>query len=170
MTAEAPSTSPAVPATATRMREVMGRFCTGIAVVTGLDSDGNRVGFTCQSLTSLSLEPPLISISPARSSTSWPLIRSTGSFCVNVLGQAQQEVSNAFARSGGDKFHGLTLDGVGQNGVPHIAGALSWIDCAIEAEYEAGDHTLVVGRVLDLDARLEERPLLYYAGRYSHLA
>lgn len=153
-----------------QMRDVMGTFCTGVTVVSGLDDNGNPVGFTAKSLTSLSLDPPLISISPARTSTTWPLIRGTGAFCVNVLSEGQRHVSGAFARSGGDKFSGLDWTVRDGHPAPRIEGAVAWISCVIEAEHDAGDHTLVIGRVVDLEASRSVRPLVFFDGSYRSLA
>ena len=153
-----------------QMRDVMGTFCTGVTVISGMDDNGNPVGFTAQSLTSLSLDPPLISISPARTSTTWPLIRSNGAFCVNVLSEDQRHVSGAFARSGGDKFSGLEWNVRDGHPAPRIEGSLAWISCVIEAEHEAGDHTLVIGRVVALEASRSVRPLVFFDGSYRSLA
>src|SRR5690349_22062362 len=102
MTGSAPPgpVSPAV------MREVLGHFVSGIVVVTAISDDG-PAGFTCQSFASLSLDPPLVTFSPARSSTTWPRIRRAAVFCVNVLAADHQELSAGFARSGVDKFAGV---------------------------------------------------------------
>src|SRR5438093_7797309 len=86
-----------------RFREVMGHFCTGVAVVTAMDGEA-PVGFTAQSLTSVSLDPPLVLVCPAATSSTWPRIKKAGVFCANILGQDQEAVCRAFATSGGDKF------------------------------------------------------------------
>ncbi len=84
-------------------RRVMGHFCTGIVIVTA-QIDGQPMGLTCQSFVSVSLDPPLVSFCPGHSSTSWPTMRETGKFCVNVLAADQQLLCEKFAASGGDKF------------------------------------------------------------------
>lgn len=150
------------------LRHVMGHFCSGVAVVTS-SADGRTFGMVVQSFTSLSLNPPLVSICPALTSTSWPAIRDTGRFCVNILGGGQEHVSRRFAVSGGDKFAGVAWEPTSV-GLPGLTGALAWIDCEIEEEHPAGDHTIVVGRVLDL--RLwenSEGPLLFFRGQYAAL-
>ncbi|MFJ4828939.1 flavin reductase family protein [Streptomyces sp. NPDC088747] len=146
------------------MRRVLGQFGTGIVIVTAT-TDGGPVGMTCQSFASLSLDPPLISLSPGRSSTTWPRIRESGHFCINVLAHDQQELSNAFARSGGDKFAGVSWQ-AGQHGAPALDGALAWIHCRLWREYDGGDHTIVVGEVLELADGSSKPPLLYHGGRY----
>jgi 3-hydroxy-9,10-secoandrosta-1,3,5(10)-triene-9,17-dione monooxygenase reductase component len=147
------------------MREVLGHFVSGIVVITAAGPDG-PLGFTCQSFASLSLDPPLVSFCPALSSTTWPRIRAVGAFCVNVLAAGQEEVSAGFARSGVDKFEGVGWT-PGPSGAPVLDGVSAWIDCTLHAEHEGGDHTIAVGRVLDLGAVAGRAPLLYYRGRYG---
>src|ERR1700736_2725510 len=84
-------------------RTVAGHFATGIVIVTGMDGD-EPVGLTCQSFSSISLDPPLVAFAPASSSTSWPRIRGSGAFCVNVLAEAQEDVCRVFATRGREKF------------------------------------------------------------------
>jgi 3-hydroxy-9,10-secoandrosta-1,3,5(10)-triene-9,17-dione monooxygenase reductase component len=151
----------------TALRDVMGRFATGVTVVTARDG-GGPVGFTCQSFVSLSLEPPLVALAPAKTSTSWPRIRRAGSFCVNVLSDRQAAVGRAFARSGGDKFTGVDWD-PGVTGAPVLRSTLAWVECRLEAIHEAGDHELVVGRVLALHAG-EGTPLLFYRSQLVPLS
>jgi 3-hydroxy-9,10-secoandrosta-1,3,5(10)-triene-9,17-dione monooxygenase reductase component len=161
MTGSAPPgpVSPAV------MREVLGHFVSGVVVVTAAGEDG-PLGFTCQSFASLSLDPPLVSFAPARTSRTWPRIRAVGTFCVNVLAADHQELSTAFARSGTDKFAGVAWR-PGPSGAPLLEGVSAWVDCALWAEHDGGDHTIAVGRVLDLGADPHRLPLLYYRGRYG---
>lgn len=163
MTSDAPPgrVSPTV------MRDVLGHFVSGIVVVTAAGPAG-PLGFTCQSFASLSLDPPLVNFSPARTSTTWPRIRAHGLFCVNVLAADQEDVSGGFARSGAsvDKFAGVRWV-AGPSGAPVLEGVSAWIDCALWAEYDGGDHTIAVGRVLDLGADPSRPALLYYRGRYG---
>ena len=150
-------------------RETLGHYPSGITVIAG--HDGNRpIGFTCQSFYSVSMEPPLISFSVMKTSTSYPPIRATGQFSVNVLAGHQTSISNQFARSGTDKWSGVTWRPSGA-GNPLIQGSLMWLDCATHAEYEAGDHFIVVGQVRETSdhAAEHEVPLLYYRGRYRRL-
>ena len=147
------------------MRDVLGHFVSGIVIITGHDADGPS-GFTCQSFASLSLDPPLISFCPSLTSQSWPRIRDAGAFCVNVLADNHSNYSNAFARSGGDKFAGVDWTR-SPGGSPILDGVSAWIDCTLRNEYEGGDHTIAVGRVTDLGADPDRRPLLYYRGGYG---
>ena len=157
--------APLGPVSAAVMREVLGHFVSGIVVVTAVGADG-PLGFTCQSFSSLSLDPPLVSLAPARTSTTWPRIRAAGAFCVNVLAAEHEDLSAAFARSGVDKFAGVAWTPA-PSGAPVIEGVSAWVDCALWAEYDGGDHTIAIGRVRDLGADPSRPPLLYYRGRYG---
>jgi len=147
------------------MRLVMGHFCSGVTVVTAYGPHG-PLGFTCQSFTSLSLDPPLVSFNPSRISTSWPRIREQKSFCINILSEDHEDLSNAFARSGGDKFAGVRWS-PSPSGAPILAGVSAWIDCELWAEYDGGDHTIVVSAVRALGCDSSRRPLLFYRGAYG---
>jgi flavin reductase (DIM6/NTAB) family NADH-FMN oxidoreductase RutF len=149
-------------------RAVIGRFCSGITVITTLGPSG-PLGLTCQSFSSLSLDPPLVLFSPARTSTTWPRIREVGRLCVNVLAEEHCALSAAMARSGSDKFAGVSWN-ASAFGAPRLNGAVAWLDCVIEAEHDGGDHTIVVAAVHGLSAGPAARPLLYYRGRYASLA
>ncbi|MFC5947748.1 flavin reductase family protein [Pseudonocardia lutea] len=148
-----------------RMREVLGHFASGIVVVTAI-TPGGPAGFTCQSFSSLSLDPPLVSFSPARTSSTWPRIREAGAFCVNVLADGHEELSSAFARSGTDKYAGVAWTPA-PSGAPRLDGVAAWIDCTLADEFPGGDHTIVVGRVQDLGADPSRAPLLFHRGAYG---
>ncbi len=146
------------------MRTVLGHFCTGIAVITG--HDGQRpLGFTCQSITSVSLDPPYVSFCPSRGSSTWPLIRAGGRLCINILADHQEAVCAQFARSSADKFAGIDWSAA-QNGAPRLHGTLATIEADLEYEYSAGDHTIVVAHVSALKAH-GGQPLLFYRGDYG---
>jgi flavin reductase (DIM6/NTAB) family NADH-FMN oxidoreductase RutF len=149
-------------------RDVLGHFCTGVTVITSVDDSG-PLGFAAQSFHALSLDPPLVSLSPAKTSTTWPKIRATGRFCVNILSDAQQEVSQRFAISGGNKFDGLEWT-LSDRDLPLIPGSVASVECDIEAEYDGGDHVIVIGRVLGLSFAVETSPLVFYRGDYHNLA
>jgi 3-hydroxy-9,10-secoandrosta-1,3,5(10)-triene-9,17-dione monooxygenase reductase component len=149
------------------MREVLGHFASGVTVVTAVTDDG-PIGFTCQSFSSLSLEPPLVAFAPARTSRTWPRLREIGRFCVNVLAEGQDAVSQNFASSGVDRFAGVTWT-PSAHGAPVLDDVVAWIDGELWAEYDGGDHTIVVARVLDLGAHAHRRPLLFHRGSYGML-
>ena len=145
-------------------RDTMGQFCTGVAIVTGNEA-GTLVGFAAQSFVSLSLSPPLIAVCPAKTSTSWPRIRALDGFAVNVLAQDQQAISDVFAQAGKAADMGWSE---ASSGAPILDGALAYVECALAAEHDAGDHTIAVGSVLGFEIlRPEAQPLLYFRGGYG---
>jgi len=146
-------------------RTTMSQFCTGVVVATAC-LDGEPVGFAAQSFVSLSLDPPLVALCPARTSSSWPKIRESGSFAINMLASDQQHICDAFARSGGNKFEGLDWSPAG-TGSPVLEGILAYVDCTLEGEHEAGDHTIAIGRVQSLEVRDAGTPLLFFRGAYG---
>lgn len=148
-----------------RFKQVVGHFATGVTIVTATADDG-PAGMTVQSFLSVSLVPPLVAFAPARTSTSWPHMRAGGRFCVNILREDQEALARTFGTRGAKKFDGVAWT-PSPSGSPVLAGALAWIDCTIEAEHEAGDHTLVVGRVRHLDQTGEGRPLIFYRAGYG---
>jgi len=147
-----------------RFREVLGHFATGITIVTATD-EGEPVGFSCQSFAALSLEPPMVILAPAKSSTSWPRIARAGSFCVNILGEHQEAVCRAFAVSGGSKFDGVDWT-PGATGSPLIDGSLATVECTLGAIYEGGDHELVTGHVVDMEIG-KGSPLIFYRSGFG---
>lgn len=152
-----------------RFREVLGHFASGVTVVTAVTDDG-PVGFTCQAFTSLSLDPPLVALAPGKQSTSWPRIAAAGAFCVNILAAEQAELCRGFAVSAtqqADKFAGVTWTAAA-SGSPVLDGVHAWVDCRLLAVHQAGDHELVLGRVLDLGTG-EGEPLVFHRGRFGRL-
>ena len=146
-------------------RQVLGHFCTGVTIITSAEG-GRPAGFACQAFAALSLAPPLVLFCPGRSSATWPVIERTGHFCANVLADGQQELARRFGSPGGDKFADTAWSG-SPAGAPVLDGALTWVECAVEAVHEAGDHYLVTGRVTALGPCRAGRPLLFYRGRYA---
>ena len=150
-------------------RDALGYYASGITVIAGHDG-GEPIGFTCQSFYSVSLTPPLISFSVMANSSTYPRIRETGRFSVNVLAHAQQILSDQFARKGGDRWVGVDWQMTrGRN--PAITGTLMWLDCKIVDEHQAGDHFIVIGHVLEMSPIdwHNGEPLLYFKGEYRHL-
>ena len=139
-------------------------FATGIAVVTALDSDGNKVGMTVSSFNSVSLDPPLILWSIANDANSYSVFTDAEYFAVNVLAMHQDHLSSQFAQKGGDKFQGLECRS-GINGVPVLPEYAACFECSTEQIFNGGDHKIIVGRVLKLDDR-ESDPLIFYRGRF----
>jgi flavin reductase (DIM6/NTAB) family NADH-FMN oxidoreductase RutF len=160
--AAAPSVDPR------RFRDVMAQVPTSVCVIAAAHADG-PAGLSVGSFVSVSLDPPLVGVFVASTSTSWPRVEEAGSFCISVLADDHEHVSRRFAVSGGDKFAGLDW-GRSPGGAPMLPGAVAWVDCDLEATYPAGDHVLVLGRVLDLDAGPEAAPLVFHRGGYSRLS
>lgn len=155
-----------------RFRQVLGRFCSGVTIITGLADGGTEpAGLTCQSFFSLSLDPPLVAVSVSRTSGSWLRIAPSKAFCVNVLSTDQQRLGRSFAVSGADKFAGEDWFPAPATGSPALPGSLAWIDCAVEAVHPGGDHWLVIGRVLHLAADDHQTdPLLFYRAAFRRPA
>jgi len=147
-----------------RFREVLGHFATGVTIVTASE-DGEPVGFSCQSFAALSLDPPMVILAPAKSSTSWPRIAEAGAFAVNILAEDQEAICLNFAVSGGDKFDGVAWT-AGTTGAPLIKGSLATIECTLGAIYEGGDHELVTGHVVAMEVG-SGSPLLFYRSGFG---
>lgn len=151
-------------AAARRFRDVLGRYCSGVTVVTSMAA-GEPVGMTCQSFSSVSLDPPLVMFIPAKTSRAWPLMQRAGHFCVNFLAADQEHVSNVMASKGADKFAGLGWT-TSKTGAPLLDGVIGYVDCTVHSVFEAGDHYVVIGRVQDMDVSDGRDPLLYFQGEY----
>ena len=152
-----------------QFRDVLGQFPTGVTVVTGLAGE-RPVGLTIGSFTSVSLDPPLVAFLPTRDSATWVAMREAGVFCANVLAEDQDALCWAFAKSGDDdRFSGLNWH-AGKSRAPVIDGCLAHIDCRIEDVHAAGDHDIVVGRVVELAVDDATRgPLLFHGGKLGGL-
>jgi 3-hydroxy-9,10-secoandrosta-1,3,5(10)-triene-9,17-dione monooxygenase reductase component len=146
-------------------RDALGRFATGVAFVTAAP-DGQPAGLIVNSLTSVSLEPPLVSFSPARSSLTWSRMRRARRFGVNVLGQQHERFARRATPPGADRFAGLSWHS-GRGGVPLLTDALASFECEIVAEHPAGDHWIVVGRADTLHVSpVVNDPLVFFAGAF----
>jgi 3-hydroxy-9,10-secoandrosta-1,3,5(10)-triene-9,17-dione monooxygenase reductase component len=150
---------------ASTMRTVLGHFATGVTIVTAM-YEGEPVGMACNSFTSVSLDPPLVLFCAAKSSSTWPKIQAAGKWAVNVLGEDDEEVCRLFAQKDADRFAHMTFR-PGISGAPILDRTLAFVDCVTDAEHDAGDHEIVVGRVLELGYQSEGKPLLFYRGGYG---
>ena len=146
-------------------REVLGRFATGVAFVTAAPG-GKPAGLIVNSFTSVSLEPPLVAFCPARSSFTWQRMRRAGRFGVNVLERGHEGFVRQATPAGADRFAEVDWE-FGPGGAPLLTDALATLECAIVAEYPAGDHWIVVGRVDGLRMRRVGRPLTFFAGAFG---
>jgi flavin reductase (DIM6/NTAB) family NADH-FMN oxidoreductase RutF len=150
------------------LRRVMGQFATGVTIVTTRDAEGRPYGLTANAFASLSLDPPLVLICIDRKAETFSHFYASRCFVVNVLTDAQQDLSTRFAKSGGFKFEGVAYETNGV-GVPVLDGTLAHIECALVETHEAGDHVIHVGRVENIAVR-GGNPLLFFQGRYRQLA
>ncbi len=151
-------------------RDTVGCFATGITVITTVDESGGPVGFTANSFTSLSLDPPLVLFCLDRKVTSFTAFAAKRPFAVNILSSAQTEVSQLFATSGPEKWAGVEFE-AWETGSPILRGCLANLEGTIESVHEGGDHVIVIGRVVAIN-RAEAAPgaLLYYNGSYAELS
>jgi len=148
------------------LRRALGNFATGITIVTAQAPDGSKIGLTVNSFNSVSLQPPLILWSlDKRSASSLEVLHSAGHFAVNVLAADQIALSNRFARPQEDKFAGIAFS-EGPGNAPLLEGCAARFHCALEQEIDAGDHWILLGRVLAFDD-FGRAPLLYHQGAYS---
>jgi 3-hydroxy-9,10-secoandrosta-1,3,5(10)-triene-9,17-dione monooxygenase reductase component len=149
-------------------RQVLGHFLTGVTIITSIDADtGEPIGLAASSFTSVSMDPPLVLFCAGKSSSTWPKISASGRYCVNILGHDHEHLSRQFSGKG-DKFAGVKWH-ADASGAPVFEEALAWIDCVIHEEVDAGDHVVVIGRVLALGERGHGGPLAYYRGGYGTL-
>ncbi|SMF36492.1 NADH-FMN oxidoreductase RutF, flavin reductase (DIM6/NTAB) family [Tistlia consotensis] len=149
------------------LRAALGNFVTGVTVVTLVDPEGRPRGLTVNSFTSVSLDPPLILVCIANSSSSLPLLETCGGFGVNVLSEDQRGVCDVFAKRSADRFAGLAWT-AGATAAPRIDGSLVSLDCSVHARVPAGDHLILIGRIEDY-AVLPGRPLVFGQGGYVPL-
>ena len=150
-----------------QFRECLGRFATGVTIVTVERSDGRPVGMTANSVASVSLEPPLLSVCVDRQAELHDLILASPGFAVNVLESGQEALARRFADPHEDRFEGIGYHS-GPRGEILLGGAIAYIGCQRYAQYPGGDHTIVVGLVTS-GSTAEGRPLLYYRGGYAAL-
>ena len=148
-------------------REALGRFATGVAFVTAAP-DGEPAGLIVNSLTSVSLEPPLIAFCPSRSSLTWMRMRRAGRLAVNVLGRQHERFARRAVPAGADRFTGLDWE-PGRGGAPLVTDALASLECEIVAEHPSGDHWIVLGRVDELRISPLTEPLVFFAGEFGGL-
>lgn len=148
-----------------QFRQALGRFATGITIVTTRDAQGVDVGVTANSFNSVSLDPPMILWSLAKSSYSLPAFEAAEHFAVHVLAAEQENLSNRFASRGIDKFADINLNR-GRDGIPLLQDYAARFECRTAFRYEGGDHLIIVGEVLDYD-HSQRAPLLYHDGRYA---
>lgn len=145
-------------------RRALGCFVTGVTVVTTIDGNGEPRGLTANSFTSVSLDPPLVLVCIAKTSGSYDAFLRSDVFAINILQDSQRNVSASFAQRRPDKFCDQPY-AAAVTGSPILADCAAWIDCQTHQQVDAGDHTILIGRVVDFE-HTPRTPLGYYGGRY----
>lgn len=150
-------------------RDALGEFATGVAAVTTTVADSNPIGITVNSFSSVSLDPPLVLWCLDKKSDTLDVFEACSGFTINILSGQQQDLSNRLSRPGDHGLDGIaTTPGV--NGCPTIDDALASFECAVDARHDAGDHIIMVGRVVEFHRHDQEAPLIYHRGAYCALA
>jgi len=149
-------------------RDTLGRFATGVTVVTALADDGRPIGVTISSFNSVSLDPPLVLWSLSLNSPNLEAFRNAAHYSVNILAADQQELSNRFASRRNDRFTDIPTR-PGLSGIPLIESCCAWFECSNEAHYPGGDHLIFVGRVERFAKGEAEAPLIFHNARYRLL-
>ncbi|MGC9439962.1 flavin reductase family protein [Streptomyces sp. WG5] len=161
-----PETDEGTVPTPQRMRHAMGTFASGVTVVTGTGWDGAPVGFACQSFASVSLEPALVLFCADHRGRAWPKIRESGRFTVNILAAEQTDMCARFGSSKGLKYEGLRWE-LSRWGTPSLPGVLTRVHADVHDVHAAGDHDVVVGRVLALEPVADREPMLFFRGGFG---
>ena len=153
--------------TSRELRDALGLFPTGIAIVTASD-EKERVGITINSFASVSMDPPLVLFSAAKSLRSYPVFDKAQGFTINLLAREQQELSARFARAGEDKWK--ELDAIpGQHGGVVLRACIAVFDCKLYRCYDGGDHGIFVGEVVGLSSAPAQEPLVYFKSQYHEI-
>jgi flavin reductase (DIM6/NTAB) family NADH-FMN oxidoreductase RutF len=150
-----------------QFRQLLGRFATGVTILTVITPDDRPIGMTANSLASVSLQPPLLSVCIDREAEMHDVITQADRFVVNVLSSRQETLARRFADKHVDRFDGVGYH-LSPDGLIMLEGALAHIECDRHAQYQAGDHTIVVGKVVGGETG-DGRPLLFYRGGYAAL-
>ena len=156
------------PEDALALRGALGKFATGVTVITTCDDEGNLEGLTANSFGALSLDPPLVLWNLQRTARSLPRFATAEYFMVNVLSAAQERLARHFARSAKDKFQGIPFK-AGLGDCPVLPESLAVIGCKRVRRMDAGDHVIFIGEVISF-SQSEGRPLIFNSGRYHQLA
>lgn len=149
------------------LRDAFGSFATGVTIVTTSGPGGVDIGLTANSFSSVSLDPPMVLWSLARSSMNMDAFRNSGHFAVHILSADQEALSSRFASKGVDRFEGLALDR-GPDGVPLLPDCMARFACKLAYQYEGGDHVIFVGEIVDF-SHSARKPLVFHGGRYGML-
>lgn len=151
-----------------QLRNVLGRFATGVCVVASVNSEGKPIGMTINSFASVSLSPSLVLWSIKRDSLCYPLFADAGAYSVSVLAGDQVEISNRYARAG-DHLMQKGDYAITERGVPYVKDSLAHFECESWQRYQAGDHDILVASVVEFHNDMHEEPLIFYSGGYRAL-
>ncbi len=149
-------------------KAALGRFASGVTVVTTKDSDDNLHGLTVSAFSSVSMSPPLILVCILKRTGSYTSFGESKAFVVNILDESQQQISNHFASHLDDKFSGQTYQ-LNENGLPVLNDCLVNLECNLKHSYDGGDHTIFVGEIEKVKVS-DGKPLLYWSGKYQELS
>ncbi|MCA1299776.1 flavin reductase family protein [Stappia indica] len=147
------------------LRNALGRFVTGVTIVTTVDASGRPVGLTANSFNSVSLDPPMVLWSLARTSRNMATFEGAGHYAINILASDQTGLSNRFARPEQDRFERVDWQ-MGACGVPVLAGVTAVFECRNSTRVDGGDHVVFLGQVEAFD-HADREPLIYHGGRYA---
>lgn len=150
-------------------RFALGNFPTGVTIITSVTDDGELLGATANSFSSVSLDPPLVLFSLDRNAYSLDAYLRAGVFAVNVLSRDQQDISNRFAKTLEEKWDDVTYE-TWETGSPILPGTLASFDCRVWNTYDGGDHVIFVGEVLKMSRKTDGDPLVFFRGQYGALA
>jgi flavin reductase (DIM6/NTAB) family NADH-FMN oxidoreductase RutF len=150
-------------------KKVLGRYATGVTIVTTLDEEGNYCGLTANSFNSVSLNPPLVLFSISNGFSSAQALKHHGMCGITILSSEQKEISNNFAFKHEEKFKNIDYHLGEHTKLPIINSAIGWIEGQLEHVYQGGDHNIFVIRVIDMDFNEDKEPLIYYKGKYEQL-
>ena len=151
-----------------RFRRTLGHFATGVTIITARSGSGQPIGMTCNSFASVSLDPPLVQWSIAKTSRNYTTIGRAEHFAVHVLDASQRDLCRQFAAKDGDRFANVELE-AGLHDLPLLTRYHARFECGVHARHDAGDHTILIGNVLRL-SELAGEPLVFYRGEFSRIA
>ena len=166
---DAVAQAPTVQVLPLKFREVLGHFPTGVVLVTAIGDDGEPIGMIVGTFASVSLDPPMVMYLPTKTSSTFARLRTSSSFCVNVLAADQNALVRSFAGKGENKFEGVSWQR-SPSGAPIIDGVVASIDCEVDSIIEAGDHYIVLGSVNELEVHNPVAPLLFFQGGFGRFA
>ncbi|HAC35051.1 MAG TPA: flavin reductase [Gammaproteobacteria bacterium] len=152
------------------LRNLFGRFATGVTVIGTHNGEGENFGLTVNSFSSVSLDPPLAMFCIIRDSGALEPIKQSGCFSISMLSAEQENISNTMAKKGGSEKYQDIATFTSETGAPIISGNIGWLDCKLWELYEGGDHLIVVGEIVAGEAPEAADPLLFFGGKYGRLA